>query len=84
MQVESIEERSLGAFCNTFDLHCAIIGLDKTNIFCLLLSGLLRQGLLYTVTINEYPILEVKKKEFFDRPTHTSKTGLGKGKQNYF
>ena len=21
------------AFCNTFDLHCAIIGLEKTNIF---------------------------------------------------
>ena len=33
MQVESIAECSLGAFCNTFDLHYAIIGLDKTNIF---------------------------------------------------
>ena len=43
MQVESIAECSLGAFCNTFDLHYAIIGLDKTNNFCLLLSGLLRQ-----------------------------------------
>ena len=29
MQVESIAECSLGAFCNTFDLHYAIIGLDN-------------------------------------------------------
>ena len=28
MQVESI-----GAFCNTFDLHYAIIGIGKTNNF---------------------------------------------------
>ena len=56
MQVESIEECSLGAFCNTFDLHYAIIGLDKTNNFCLLLSGLLRQVLLYTIKFNGYPI----------------------------
>ena len=27
MEVESIAECSLGAFCNTFDLHEAIIGL---------------------------------------------------------
>ena len=27
MKVESIAECSLGAFCNTFDLHYAIIGL---------------------------------------------------------
>ena len=32
-QVNSIADRSLGAFCNTFDLHCAIIGLEKINIF---------------------------------------------------
>ena len=31
MQVESIAECSLGAFCNTFDLHYVIIGLHKTN-----------------------------------------------------
>ena len=31
MQVESIAECSLGAFCNTFDLHYAIIGLEKIN-----------------------------------------------------
>ena len=43
MQVESIAECSLGAFCNTFDLHYGIICLDKTNKFCLLLSCLLRQ-----------------------------------------
>ena len=33
MQVESIAECSLGAFCNNFDLHYVIIGLDKTNTF---------------------------------------------------
>ena len=29
MKVESIAECSLGAFCNTFDLHYAIIGLEN-------------------------------------------------------
>ena len=29
MNVESIAECSLGAFCNTFDLHKAIIGLEN-------------------------------------------------------
>ena len=29
MKVESIAESSLGAFCNTFDLHLAIIGLEN-------------------------------------------------------
>ena len=29
MKVESIAECSLGAFCNTFDLHQAIIGLEN-------------------------------------------------------
>ena len=29
MKVESIAECSLGAFCNTFDLHKAIIGLEN-------------------------------------------------------
>ena len=33
MQVESIAECSLGALCNTFDLHYAIISRDKTNNF---------------------------------------------------
>ena len=28
MKVESIAEYSLGAFCNTYDLHQAIIGLE--------------------------------------------------------
>ena len=64
MQAESIAECSLGAFCNTFDLHYAIICLDKTNNFCLLLSGLLRQVLLYTIKFNGYPILEAKKNKF--------------------
>ena len=29
MKVESIAECSFGAFCNTFDLHLAIIGLEN-------------------------------------------------------
>ena len=66
MQFQSIAECSLGAFCNTFDLHYVIIGLDKKvfsfvingldkTSFCLLLSGLLRQVLLYTIKFNGYP-----------------------------
>ena len=54
---QSIAECSLGAFCNTFDLHLGIIGLVKTNnCMSLFLSGLLRQVLLYTIKFNEYPI----------------------------
>ena len=44
------------AFCNTFDLHYAIIGLEKTNNFYIFVSGLLRQVLLYTIKFNGYPI----------------------------
>ena len=57
MQVERFAECSLGAFCNTFDLDYAIIGLDKTNIFFLLSSGLLSQVILYTIKFNGYPNL---------------------------
>ena len=31
MKVESIAECSLGAFCNTFDLHYAIIGAEENK-----------------------------------------------------
>ena len=44
MKAESIAEFSLGAFCNTFDLHYAIIGLKKP-IFGLLLEWPLKTGL---------------------------------------
>ena len=43
MKVESIAECSLGAFCNTFDLQLAIIGLKKT-IFGLLFEWPLKTG----------------------------------------
>ena len=33
MKVESIAECSLGAFCNTFDLHLAIIGLENQKFW---------------------------------------------------
>ena len=42
MQVESIAECPAGEFCNTFDLHYAIIGLENMY-FGLLLSYCLRQ-----------------------------------------
>ena len=29
MKAESIAECSLGAFCNTFDLHLAVLGLEN-------------------------------------------------------
>ena len=45
MQVESIAECSLGAFCNTFDLHYVIIGLDKTNNFLSFVEWPLKTGL---------------------------------------
>ena len=48
----------------------------------ILLSGRLRQVLLYTIKFNGYPIWEVKK--IIYQPTHTGKTGWGKGKQKYF
>ena len=46
MKVKSIAECSLGAFCNTFDLHQAIISLKK-RFLVFFLSGGLRQVLLY-------------------------------------
>ena len=46
MKVESIAEFSKRAFCNTFDLHEGIVGLE-TQFLVLLLSGGLRQVLLY-------------------------------------
>ena len=38
LNVESIAECSLGAFCNTFDLHSAIIGLEN-QFLVFFLSG---------------------------------------------
>ena len=45
MQVKRIAECSLGAFCNTFDLHNVIIGLDKTNNFLSFVEWPLKTGL---------------------------------------
>ena len=39
MTVESIAECSLGAFCNTFDLHYAIIGLEKQILVFFLVAA---------------------------------------------
>ena len=46
MKVVSIAECSLGAFCNTFDLHETIIGLEN-QFLVFFLNGCLRQVLLY-------------------------------------
>ena len=56
MQIESIAECSLGAFCNTFDLHYLKISLDKTNNFMSVVEGPLKKALLYTIKHNGYPI----------------------------
>ena len=72
MKVESIAECSLGAFCNTYDLHYVIIGLEKQQF----------------LSFFEWPLKIhlslMGDKELIFRPTHTGKTGSGKGKQNYF
>ena len=44
MKVKRIAECGLVAFCNTFDMHKAIIGLE--NYFCLFESGRFTQVLL--------------------------------------
>ena len=44
MKVESITECSQGAFCNTFDLHFAIIGLEKQNNFLSFFEWPLKTG----------------------------------------
>ena len=46
MKVESIAECSLGSFCNTFDLHYAVIGLENQVLEFFLIDRL-RQVLLY-------------------------------------
>ena len=46
MKVESIAECSLGAFCNTFDPHKALIGIEYQGLV-FFQSGRFRQVLLY-------------------------------------
>ena len=46
MKVERTAECSLGAFCNAFDLHKVIIGLENQYLV-FFLSGRLRQVVLY-------------------------------------
>ena len=45
MEVKSIVECSLGAFCNTFDLHLTITSIEN-QFLVFFLSGRLRQGFL--------------------------------------
>ena len=51
MEVESIAECSLGAFCITFDLHLAIIGLE--NQYLVLFEWPLKTG--FTVSLHSCP-----------------------------
>ena len=57
MKVESIAECSLGAFCNTFDLHKVIIDLEN-HFFVFFLSGRVRQ-----VLLNDYVAFGIKENE---------------------
>ena len=51
MKVKSIAECSFGAFCNTFDRHLAIFGLEN-QFLIFFLSGRLRQVLLLISIVN--------------------------------
>ena len=64
MKVKSIAECSLGAFCNTFDLHKAIIGLE-TNFLVFFMSGRLRQVLLYALLRKALFLLSMLFKGYF-------------------
>ena len=77
MKIESIAECSLGAFCNTFDLHYAIIGLEN-QFLIFFLSGRLRQVLLYLTTTVTYTsaaskvnVSPISRREFSLRPLRT-------------
>ena len=49
MEVRSIAEYPLGAFCNTFDLHYVTISLEN-QFLVFFLSGHLRQVILYVIS----------------------------------
>ena len=51
MKVKVLQNAPLGAFCNTFDLHLAIIVIEN-QFLVLILSGRLRQVLLYSHSQN--------------------------------
>ena len=79
MQVKSIAEYSLGAFCNTYDLHYAIISLEKQTFV-----GVLRPVLLsIQLSLMGIQFEKLKKKIPTDQPIPV-KRGLGKGRHKYF
>ena len=55
VQVKSIAECSLGAFCNTFDLHEVIIGLEN-QFFGLLFEWPMKTSFTVIVTCNVFLI----------------------------
>ena len=68
MKVESIAECSKRAFCNTFDLHYAVIG-RKSQFSVFFLSGRLRQVLLYFnatyIVVRFYNIFTIPQGVFY-------------------
>ena len=74
MKVESIAECSLGAFCNTFDLHYVVL---------VIFFGVVSYDRFYCIQLSLMGI-QFEKLKNFGRTIHTGKTGSGKGKQKYF
>ena len=64
MKVESIAECSLGAFCNTFDLHQAIIGLESQ--FLVIFEWPLKTG------VCKFAIFTTDFEHFWIIPTYMS------------
>ena len=69
--------------CNTSDLHYAIIGLEKQNNFLSFFEWPLKTGF-FSIQLSLMGIQFEKFKKKSYLPTHTGKTGSGKGKQKYF
>ena len=76
MKVECIAECSLGTFCNTFDLHKAIIGLESE--FLVFFEWLLKTGFTnethFILYCNLYD--ELRQNTFGEIFTNTQYTGL--------
>ena len=61
MKVDSIAECSVGAFCNTFDLHLAIIGLENQ------LLVFLRVAVLHRFYFMSKSLLQTELADIFSR-----------------
>ena len=78
MKVKSIAECSIGAFCNTFDLHKAIIGLESQFVVFFLSCGL-RKVVLYRCKIVAVRGLNVDPSlDLYPYLVYSSSEGSGK------